>query len=107
MEVLVQRLTIIRTPGDPDKLLAAKREHIDPVMKRKGGQLGHIFHVAARGPDGLIAVNLWDSEEGSEQAAQDPDIQQARDAMANSGAATGPPEFSHYAVEDYRQTSDG
>lgn len=31
----MQRLTIFRTPGDPDKLLAAKREHIDPVMERK------------------------------------------------------------------------
>jgi hypothetical protein len=27
----MQRLTIIRTPGDADALLASKREHIDPV----------------------------------------------------------------------------
>ena len=52
----MQRLTIIRTPGDPDELLAAKREHIDPVLERAGGQPGHIFHVAARGPDGLVVV---------------------------------------------------
>ena len=103
----MQRLTIIRTPGDPDKLLAAKREHIDPVMERKADQYGNIFHVAARAPDGLIAVNLWDSEEGLEQAGQDPHIQQARDRVRDSGAAAGPPEFSHYEVVDYRQTGTG
>ena len=103
----MQRLTIIRTPGDPDELLAAKREHIDPVLERGGRQPGHIFHVAARGPDGLVVVNLWESEEASEQAFQDPEIQQARDAVRESGVATGPPEVSHYEVADYRQTSDG
>jgi len=102
----MQRLTVIRTPGDPDELLAAKREHIDPVMERKAGQYGNVFHVAARSPDGMIVVNLWEGEEGSEQAAQDPEIQQARDALRESGAATGPPEFSHYEVVDYRQGSD-
>ena len=101
------RLTIIRTPGDPDELLATKREHIDPVMERKAGDYGNIFHVAARGPDGTVVVNLWESEEGSEQAAQDPEIRQAREAMLESGAATGPPEFSHYEVADYRQAGGG
>jgi hypothetical protein len=98
------RLTIIRTPGDPDKLLAAKREHIDPVMERKAGEFGNIFHVAARAPEGTIAVNLWESAEGSEQAVKDPEIQQARQAILESGAATGEPEFSHYEVDDYRHT---
>lgn len=102
----MQRLTVIRTPGDPDELLAAKREHIDPVMERKAGQYGNVFHVAARSSDGMIVVNLWESEDGSEQAAQDPEIQRARDALRESGAATGPPEFSHYEVVDYRQGSD-
>ena len=103
----MRRLTIIRTPGDADRLLAVKREHIDPVMERKAGDYGHILHVAARGPDGLVVVNLWESEEGSEQAARDPEIQQARDAMSASGVATGPPEFSHYEVVDYRRTGEG
>ena len=98
----MRRLTIIRTPGDPDRLLAMKREHVDPVMERKGGQYGHILHAAARGPDGLVVVNLWESEEGSERAFQDPEIQRAREAMQESGAASGPPEISHYEVVDYR-----
>ncbi len=103
----MRRLTIIRTPGDPDRLLAAKREHIDPVMERKGPEYGNIFHVAARGPDGMIVLNLWESEEGSEQAFQDPEIEQAREAMQQSGATAGPPDISHYEVVDYRQSGSG
>ena len=103
----MQRLTIIRTPGDPEQLVAAKREHIDPVMERKAGEYGHILHVAAREPDGIVVVNLWESDEGSERAAQDPEIQQARDALRDSGATTGQPEFSHYEVVDYRQSKEG
>ncbi len=103
----MQRLTVIRTPGDPDELLAAKREHIDPVMEQKAGQYGNIMHAAARGPDGMVIVNLWESEEGSEQAAQDPELQEAREAMRQTGAATGPPDVEHYEVEDYRSSQDG
>lgn len=101
------RLTIIRTPGDPDGLLAAKREHIDPVMKSKAGDFGNILHIAARTEDGIIAVNLWESAEGSDRMVEDPDIQKARAAVQDSGAATGPPEFSHYDVDDFRQADGG
>ncbi len=101
----MQRLTIIRTQGDPDQLLAAKREHIDPVASQKAGQYGHILHLAARAPDGMVVINLWESEEGSEQAFHDPDIEQARQAMQDSGAAAGPPEITHYEVVDYRPSN--
>lgn len=100
----MQRLTIMRTFGQPEDLLAAKREHIDPVVKAKAGEYGHILHVAALAPDGMIVVNVWESEEGAEQAAEDPDIQRARDAMRESGAPTGRPELSGYEVVDCWQT---
>lgn len=103
----MQRLTIIRTQGDPDRLLEIKRQHIDPVMERKAGDYGHILHVAARGSDGITVVNLWESAEASERAAQDPEIAQAREAMRDSGAASSPPVFEHYDVVDVRQTSSG
>ena len=103
----MQRLTIIRSSGDPEKLLAAKREHIDPVMKRKAPEYGNLLHVAAQTPEGMLVINLWESEEGSEQAFQDPEIQEARQAMLDSGAVTGPPEISHYDVVDYRPSIGG
>ncbi len=99
----MQRLTIIRTPGDADELAAAKREHMDPVVAPKAAELGMLFQVTARGPDGLVVVNLWESEESSEAAARDPGIQRAREAMRDSGAATGAPVFEHYDLLDYRQ----
>ncbi|HEV2724480.1 MAG TPA: hypothetical protein VGV10_07590 [Thermoleophilaceae bacterium] len=92
---------MIRNSGDPERLLAAKREHIDPVMERKAPEYGNLLHVAARTPDGVLVLNLWKSEEGSAQAFQDPEIQQARQAMMDSGAAAGPPEMTHYEVVDY------
>ena len=103
----MRRLTIMSATGEPDDLLAAKREHIDPVMKRRAREFGNIFHVAARTPDGMIVINLWESEEGSEQAAEDPEIQSAREAMGQSGAATSPPDVQHYEVEDYRPSGAG
>ncbi len=103
----MHRLTIIRSSGDPDKLLAAKREHMDPVMERKAPEYGNLLHVAAQTPEGMLVLNLWESEEGSEQAFQDPEIQQARKAMLDSGTVAGPPEISHYEVVDYRTNSTG
>ncbi len=103
----MQRLTIIRSSGDPEKLLAAKREHIDPVMERKAPDYGNLLHVAARTPEGMLVLNLWESDEGSEQAFQDPEIQQARQAMVDSGAVAEPPEISHYEVVDYRPSIGG
>ena len=100
----MQRLSIIRVPGDPDKLLAAKREHIDPVVQRKAGENGHILHIAAKGPDGMVVVNLWESEQGSEDAFNDPEIVAAREKAAEAASPTGPPEFTHYEVVDFRQT---
>ena len=99
----MRRLTIMRATGDPDELLAAKREHIDPVMSQRAGEYGQISHITARTSDGMIIVNLWESEEGSERAAQDPEVQAARAAMSESGAATGEPVIEHYEVVYDRQ----
>ncbi|MDQ4072403.1 MAG: hypothetical protein M3088_05955 [Actinomycetota bacterium] len=99
----MQRLTIIRTSGDPDELLASKREHIDPVMRRKAGDYGLLAHIAARSDDGIVVVNLWDSEEGSQRAWEDPETQGAREAAGRNGGSTGETTFEHYEVEEYRQ----
>ena len=48
-------------------------------------------------------INLWESEEGSQQAWEDPEVQEAREAAGRNGAATGGSTFEHYKVEDYRQ----
>jgi len=97
----MRRLTIIRASGDPDELLAGKREHIDPVMERKAEEYGHLVHIAARTDDGIMVINLWESEEGSQQAWADPELTEAREAAATNYGSE--PMFEHYRVEDYRQ----
>jgi hypothetical protein len=97
----MKRLTIINVPGDPEALLAAKREHMDPVMRVKGPHYGGILHVTARSEEGLVIVNLWDSPEGSDAAFADPDVAAATAGLQASGAVTGPPQRTHYDVVDY------
>jgi hypothetical protein len=99
---MAKRLTILEPKGDPDRLLENKRTHIDPVMERKGPEYGLISHVTAKQPDGLLVVNLWESEEGSERAFQDAEVQEARRRAAEASGVSGPPTGSHYEVVDYR-----
>src|SRR5688572_8822849 len=99
---MAKRVTLMQAKGDPDHLLEQKRTHIDPVMERKAPEYGLISHVTARTPDGLLVINLWESEEGSEQAFQDPEIQEARSRMAEAVEADEPPAASHHEILDYR-----
>src|SRR6187200_941504 len=64
-------LTIARMGGDPARLLDAYRRSA-PVMDGVGRDHGLILHAGARTADGLLIINLWPSQDGSESAAQDP-----------------------------------
>jgi hypothetical protein len=99
---MAKRVTIFEPKGDPDRLLENKRTHIDPVMERKGPEYGLISHVTARTPDGLMVINLWESEEASERAFQDPEVQDARRQAAEANEGGEPPSSNHYEVVDYR-----
>ena len=101
---MAKRLTIIQLKGDPDELLQIKREVTDPVMSRKAPEYGAISHVAAKTPDGLLIVNLWESEEGSEQALQDPEIQEMRSTLSERLGGE-PPAPEHYEVVDHQQAA--
>src|SRR5215204_4375133 len=101
----MRRLTIIRTSGDPDELLASKREHIDPVMKRRADQYGHLLHIAARADDGLVVINLWQSEEGSQQPWEDPEIQEARQGSRTERGVDRRDHLRALSGRGYRQGS--
>jgi hypothetical protein len=102
---LLQRLTIFTIPGDPDKLFEFKHAVMDPVITAKGAEYGELLHVAVRNPDGrgITIVNLWDSVDGSERAAQDPDIQAVRGKLAAVLDSDSPPTGTHYEVVDLIQ----
>ena|SRR2546423_12884820 len=97
---MAKRLTVIRVKGDTDELLRHKSEVMDPVFESKVGEYGGLFHVTARTDDGVLIVNLWENEDGSEKAFQDPEIQETLKTMEEK--VSGPPERDHYEVVDYR-----
>jgi hypothetical protein len=102
---VAQRLTIFTIPGDPDELFKFKHAVMDPVITAKGAEYGELLHVAAKNPDrrGITIINLWDSIEGSDRAAQDPDIQAVRAKLAAQLDRDSPPAGIHYEVVDFIQ----
>ena len=100
-----QRLTIFTIPGNPNELFEFKHTVMDPVIAAKGAEFGELLHVAVRNPDGsgITIVNLWDSAEGSDRAAHDPDIQAVRAKLAARLDRDSPPTGTHYEVVDFIQ----
>lgn len=100
-----QRLTIFTIPGDPDEIFKFKHAIMDPVITAKGAEYGELLHIAVRNPDGsgVTIVNLWDSAEGSDRAAQDPEIQAVRAKLAAQVGRDAPLTGMHYEVVDLIQ----
>jgi hypothetical protein len=90
-------LTIARITGDTDELLKGYRRS-SKTMEDVGRDHGMLLHAAAGADDGLVIVNLWESEAGSESAAEDPRRNQE---IERNGLK--PSQFSreHHEVEDY------
>lgn len=83
--------------GDPDDLLARKRQHMDPVVQRLAPGFGAIWSATARTGKGIITVNLWDSAEGAAQFSRQPEAQEAQRA---SGLPS-PSSFERFADAEY------
>lgn len=66
--------------GDPQALLAAKREHMDPVVDRLAPQHGAIASVTVPTENGITVYNLWRDAEGAAAFTQEPDAQAAQRA---------------------------
>jgi hypothetical protein len=94
----VPYVSIFTVPGDPDELIARKREHMDPVAGRVAPTHGGIAHIAAKTDEGLLIINLWETREGGDSAAQDPEMQAARQA-AGMPAPAG---RKQYELVDFR-----
>ena len=97
---MARRLTIMRLKGDPDQLLQTKEQKLDPVAQEKAREYGGISQAVAKTSEGLLMVNLWESEEGSDAMRQDPELDEAlRESMM--AVAQGPPEVEHYELVQY------
>ena len=91
-------MTVIKLKGDTDTIIERMRE-MQPLMQRVGRENGAISHVSARTDDGVIIVNVWRDEAGSDAAAANPEVQEALGkAMAAGGVER---EMRHYEVVEY------
>lgn len=68
-------VAIISLAGDPDELLAAY-DVMDGVTRDVPTD-GLLFHTAARRADGLLMVDLWESEEQLGAYMAHPDFEKA------------------------------
>lgn len=66
--------------GDTEQLLAAKREHMDPVVARLAPQHGAIASVTVSTTTGIATYNIWRDASGAASFTQEPEAQQAQRA---------------------------
>jgi hypothetical protein len=69
----VQMLSIARFRGDPTELLQRKRERLDPELAPIARAHGRLCQVVVQVDEGLMLVNLWESDERRRGLATDPD----------------------------------
>jgi hypothetical protein len=72
--------------GDPEELLRAKREHMDPVVARLAPAHGAIASVTVAGENGITTYNLWRDAEGAAAFSREPEAQEAQRRVRSAGA---------------------
>jgi hypothetical protein len=102
LEVRMAVLALVKLGGDPEQLLAAKREFMDPVAERVFAECGHEWQVIAQSDDGLVILNLWRDGEGRDRANADPAMEEARQKLVAATGATA--EFAKWPVIEQKTT---
>jgi hypothetical protein len=93
-------VSMMRIEGNPDELAARVREHLEPVAERLAPKHGGLANIVARdGDDGILVINLWETDEGRHAMAEEPEIQEAIRA-----AGLPMPAFTGYEVVEWRIT---
>ncbi len=88
-------VSMMRIPGNPDELAAKVREHLTPLGREVAPGLGGLGTIVCKTDDGILAINLWENDEGRHQMAADPRVQEAIQA-----AGFPLPAFEGYEVLD-------
>jgi hypothetical protein len=70
-------VSTMKLSGDPEELAAKLREHVRPVGMELAPKHGGLGTIVARTDDGIMVINLWESEEGRHAMAEEPQIQEA------------------------------
>jgi hypothetical protein len=90
-------VSMMRIPGDADDLASRFREHLAEVGERHAPKHGGLGSIIARTDDGLLVINLWETEQGRHAMADEPEIQEAL-----KQAGFPPPAFEGFEVIEYR-----
>ena len=88
-------VSMMRIKGDTDELVAKMREHLVPIGEQVAPRYGGLGTIVARTPDGILAINLWENEEGRHAMAADPEV---RASVAAAGFPT--PAFEGYEIAE-------
>jgi hypothetical protein len=86
-------VSMMRMSGDSDELASKLKEHVAPVGRELGPKHGALGTIVARTDDGIMIVNLWETEEGRQAMSEEPRI---REALQVGGFP--PPAFEGYEV---------
>ena len=68
-------LVLFRWQGDPDALIAAYDRELEDAPRVTVDQPSRTLHVFARGENGAVVVDLWESEEDFRRMIDDPGFQ--------------------------------
>jgi hypothetical protein len=63
-------LTMFEVHGDPEEILATQEEKIVPEARRLAAENGGIWQTVVKTENGVMMVNLWESEEGMRRVAE-------------------------------------
>jgi hypothetical protein len=86
-------VSMMRMSGDADELATKLREHVAPIGRELAPKHGGLGTIVARTGDGILVVNLWESEEGRQAMAEEPRVLEALQA-----GGFPPPGFEGYEV---------
>jgi len=89
-------ISMMRMSGDPDELAGKIMEHVRPVARQLSPKHGGLGTILARTEDGVLAINLWKSEEGRHAMADEPEMQEAVAA-----AGLPPPHFEALEILNF------
>ena len=88
-------VSMMRIKGNADELAAKLREHVAPVGREFAPKHGGLGTIVAKTNDGVMIINLWESEDGRHAMAEEPKVREALQA-----ADFPAPSFEGYEVLD-------
>jgi hypothetical protein len=95
----VKIVSIMEFEGDPDEL-RSQMSKVEEVARRKAPEYGGVSSTVVKTDEGIMLINMWDSEEGRHRMGDDPEIRQA---VADAGLP--PPSAVGYEVLAHRTVS--